>query len=273
MGKVVALANQKGGVGKTTTTMNLGIGLAKTGKKVLLVDADPQASLTISMGIRNPECLEDTLASLMQSNMEGKPPPINHGIVHHAEGVDFLPSNIELSGLELCLFNAEKRERVLRNSLEALRSSYDYILIDCAPSLGMMTINALTCADRVIIPTQPYYLAVKGLDLLLRSIARVRSQINPALQIDGILLTMVHGRTNNAREIIESLEKILGERIHIFSTRIPHSVRASEASQEGKSIYSYRKSCTVAKAYEALTKEVNNHAQRTKHRSRSDGVR
>ena len=232
MGKVVALANQKGGVGKTTTTMNLGIGLAKTGKKVLLVDADPQASLTISMGIRNPECLEDTLASLMQSNMEGKPPPINHGIVHHAEGVDFLPSNIELSGLELCLFNAEKRERVLRNSLEALRSNYDYILIDCAPSLGMMTINALTCADRVIIPTQPYYLAVKGLDLLLRSIARVRSQINPALQIDGILLTMVHGRTNNAREIIESLEKILGERIHIFSTRIPHSVRASEVNTD-----------------------------------------
>ena len=273
MGKVVALANQKGGVGKTTTTMNLGIGLAKTGKKVLLVDADPQASLTISMGIRNPECLEDTLASLMQSNMEGKPPPINHGIVHHAEGVDFLPSNIELSGLELCLFNAEKRERVLRNSLEALRSSYDYILIDCAPSLGMMTINALTCADSVIVPTQADFLSTKGLNLLFRSVANLRKNLNPKLRIDGILWTMVDRRTNFAKAIITALRESVGMNIRVFDTQIPHSVRAKECPLEGKSIFAHDKRGKVAAAYEGLTKEVMELAQRNKHRSRIDGVR
>ena len=271
--KIIAVTNQKGGVGKTTTTINLGIGLAKMGKRVLLVDADPQGSLTISLGVRNPYNLQDTLTSTMQAVMTNKPSPLPHGILHHTEGVDLLPSNIELSGMELRLFVTQNRERVLQKCLDEIRRNYDYILIDCPPSLGMMTINALVAADSIIIPTEPKFLAVKGLDLLLRSITNVRRQINPSLQIEGILLTMVDSRTKNAKAIADSLNTTLGERIRIFNTQIPHSVRAAEAAQEGKSIFAYEKSGKVAKAYEALTEEVNLYAQRTKHRPRSVGVR
>lgn len=271
--KIIAIANQKGGVGKTTTTMNLGIGLGKVGKKVLLVDGDPQSSLTISMGVHNPDSLDYTLTSHMKSIMAGHSPPLDMGIIHHREGIDLLPASIELSGIELSLFSAENRELVLSRCLNEIRRGYDYILIDCPPSLGMMTINALVSADSIIIPTEPKFLDVKGLDMLLRSVAKVRRQINPSLQIEGILLTMVDGRTNNAKAIAASLDATLGERIRIFDARIPHSVRAAEAAQEGKSIFVYDKSGKVAKAYEALTKEVNQYAQRAKHRPRTDWVR
>ncbi len=270
--RVVVIANQKGGVGKTTTTMNLGIGLANDGRKVLLVDADPQASLTISMGFRNPDELQITVATLIQSAMTGRIPSVNHGIIHHSEGVDLLPANIELSGQELRLFGARGREMMLRSCLAGLRGSYDYILIDCGPTLGMMTINALAAADSVIIPTQPNYLAVKGLDLLLRSIAQVRKHINPALEIDGILLTMVDGRTNNAKAIVASLQSTIGERINIFNARIPLSVRAAEATLAGKSIYAYDKSCKVALAYKALSKEVTQFEQQKQYRPLPDRI-
>lgn len=256
LAKVVAIANQKGGVGKTTTTMNLGIGLARNGKKVLLVDADPQASLTISMGFRNPDGLRNTLGSLMQLIMSGESPLKHQRIIRHHEGVDFIPANIELSGQELRLYGTKERECVLAECLAEYRTLYDYILIDCDPSLGMMTINALAAADGVIIPVQPDYLAVKGLDLLLRSIAKVRKLINPKLTIDGILLTMVDSRTNNANAFAASLQEAVGERIHIFTTRIPHSDRAAEAAQEGKSIYIYDQFGKVATAYESLSKEL-----------------
>ena len=271
--KVIAITNQKGGVGKTTTTVNLGVGLANMGKRVLLIDADPQGSLTVSLGIKKPDDLSVSLATVMQDVIEDRDTPDGSGIIHHEEGVDLLPSNIELSGLEVSLFNTMSRESILKGYLDTVKSKYDYVLIDCMPSLGMMTINALVAADSVLIPTQPNYLSTKGLNLLMRSVSRIKKQINPKLRIDGILLTMVDGRTNNAKSIIASLRSSIGESIRVFDTEIPHSVRAAESSLEGKSIFAHDKGGKVATAYESLTKEVMQLEQRTKNRLRTDGVR
>ena len=270
--KIIAIANQKGGVGKTTTTINLGVGLAATGKRVLLVDGDPQGSLTIAMGIPNPDALSETVGSAMLAEITDQNVSDNYGIIQHREGVDLFPGNIELSGIELMLHTAMSRESIMRSILQQHRQNYDYILIDCMPSLGLMTINSLVAADSVIIPCQPNYLSTKGLNLLLRSISRVKKQINPRLSIDGILFTIVDGRTNNARSIISAMRTTLGDHIKVFATEIPRSVRAAEASENGKSIFSYDRNGRVSQAYAELTKEVSKIAREI-HRSRSDGAR
>ena len=271
--KVIAVINQKGGVGKTTTVANLGVCLAQEGKRVLLIDADPQGSLTLNLGIKDPDGLEETIAHLLREIVEDGTVSLEMGIIHNKEGVDLLPSNIELSGLETSLVNVMSREFVLREYVSQFKDRYDYILIDCMPSLGMLSINALVAADSVIIPCQPNYLSTKGINLLLGSVLKVRRTINPKLRIDGILFTMVDGRTKNAKEIIESLRQTMGQNIRVFETEIPRSVRVAESSLMGQSVLSYDSGGKAAAAYRALTKEVTDIEERTQNRSRSDCVR
>ena len=273
--KVIALANQKGGVGKTTTAVNLGVALGYSGKKVLLIDADPQGSLTRSCKIDKPDDLEVTLSELMACEMTGEDKDyilINNAI-EHFENVDLIPSNISLSGTETALFNCMSRESVLKRTIEPLRKNYDVILIDCMPSLGMMTINALVAADSVIIPCEPSFLSVKGLDLLLHSISRIKRQINPQLQIDGVLMTMVDSRTNNARDITAALRDAMGININVFNIEIPRSVRATECPNVGESIFIHDPNGKVAEAYANLAREVIGLERKAQVRPRSYSVR
>lgn len=259
MCRVIAIANQKGGVGKSTTTSNLGIGLANKGKKVLIIDSDAQGSLTASLGYQEPDSLEETLASVMANIINDEEMPAEYGILHHEEGVDILPGNIELSGLEVSLVNVMSRERVMTQYIESIRENYDYILIDCMPSLGMITINAFASADSILIPVQAAYLPVRGLQMLIQTIGKVKRQINPQLTIEGILLTMVNDRTNYARDIIALLKENYGEKVKIFKNYIPFSTRAAETSAEGISIYQHDPKGKVAASYLSLTEEVLSH--------------
>ena len=238
---VLAVSNQKGGTGKTTTCENLGVGLAREGKKVLLVDTDPQASLTVALGYPRPDELSFTLSDAMEKVMLEQPIAPGEGLLHHPEGVDLMPANIMLSGLEVSLVNAMNREKILKQYLDTVRREYDFILLDCMPSLGMLTVNALAAADQVLIPVQAQYLSAKGLEQLLQTISKVRRQINPKLKIEG----------NN---------------IKVFSTDIPRSVRAAEISAEGRSIFKHDPKGKVAEAYRVLTKEVLSDAEKRRKR-------
>lgn len=269
---VIAVVNQKGGTGKTTTCENLGVGLALEGKRVLLVDTDPQASLTVSLGNPYPDNLSPTLSDMMGKIIMEKSIAPGEGILHHAEGVDLMPANIELSGLEVSLVNAISRETVLRQYLDTVKQNYDFILLDCMPLLGMLTVNALAAADNVLIPVQAAYLPAKGLEQLLETINKVRRQINPKLKIEGILLTMVDGRTNYSKEISNLIRESYGGKLKVYKTDIPRSVRAEEISAEGASIFQHDPKGKVAEAYRVLTKEVLSNAEkRRKHQL--EGIR
>lgn len=254
---VRAISNQKGGVGKTTVCLNLGVGLARQGKKVLLIDFDVQANLTQSMGYQTPDDIPITVSDIMRKMIEDEVFDPLEGVIEHAEGVHLIPSNIQLSGIEASLANTMNRERILKNYIDQIRPHFDTILIDCMPSLGMLTLNALTAADKVIIPIQAHFLSVKGLELLLRTVGRVRKQLNPHLSVEGILINMLDRRATFTKDIIALIREHFGSNMKVFNTEIPLSVRAVEATAEGKSIFQHDPNGKVADAFFRLTKEVN----------------
>lgn len=271
--KVIAITNQKGGVGKTTTAVNLGVGLARQGKRVLLIDMDPQGSLTLSLGFKKPDELFPIISDVMKNIIDNGELTTSFPAQKTSEGVFLMPANIELSGMEVRLVNEMSREQVLRAYVDSIKEHFDYILIDCMPSLGMLTLNALCAADKVMIPTQPEFLSAKGLEQLIGTIGRVRKRMNPGLKIDGILLTMVDTRTTFARDVSALIRQNYGRYTTVFRCHIPRSVRAAETSAEGKSIFLHDPNGKVAKAYEELTKEVLDDGKAQRRKDRADAVR
>ena len=253
---VIAIANQKGGVGKTTTAFSLGVALANNNKKVLVVDADPQANLTTYMGFYDEDNIPITLSTLIERYIDGEDIKPEESILHHKENIDLMPSNLNLSMTENSLSNAMNREYAIKNCLEDLKNQYDYIIIDCMPTLNMITTNALATANQVIVPVQSQYLSAKGMGNLLTIIGKVKRQVNKDLKVGGILLTLVDKRTKLPSTIREELEENYGNIVKLYDTQIPYAIKTAESTSKGKSIFAYDRTSKVAEAYSSFAKEV-----------------
>ena len=256
--KVIAVANQKGGVDKATTTEHLGIGLARNGKKVLLIDLDPQANLTACLGWQNVDALDHTVSDVIESSIRKETVKFEDIILHHDEGVDLVPSNISLSEYEPRLAGVFMREKILANGIEAVKDDYDYVLIDCSPTLGILTINAM-------IPVQPQYLPAIGMTQLVRTIEEVRTNMKPDLKYSRIVFTLVNMQTNIAKDTIKSVKETFGKHIKVYESYIPIATKVSESAIHGKSIYDFSSDSKASKAYEELTKEfLKDHREKKK---------
>jgi chromosome partitioning protein len=256
MAKVIAVANQKGGVGKTALASNLSVGLAMNDKKVLVIDADPQGNLTSSLGIDNADELENTLASFIEREINEDPIDPAEYILHNDEGVDLMPCNIKLAGMDYMIMNALSREHLLDAFVSSVRDEYDYILIDCSPSLGLITVNALTASDSVIIPVQCEFFALEGIAKLLNTIKIIKSKLNPGLKVEGFLLTMFDNRLRLSNQVYEEVKRHFGDLV--FNTVIARNVRLSEAPSHGVSVLDYDPSSKGAQNYTMLAKELIN---------------
>ena len=271
MPEIITVTNQKGGVGKTTTAVNLGVGLARQGKKVLLVDADPQGSLTVSLGVKNPDELETTISDLMQIVVDnGILSPQDRGILKNIEGVDLVPSNIGLSSFEVSLVNTMSRETVLRRYVNSVKKPYDYVLLDCNPSLGMLVINALSASDYVLIPVQAEYLAAEDMTELVGTVQNVKKGINHNLKIGGVFLTMAN-ETNFRKEVVSAVKENFGKHLPVLQAVIPATVRLAEISTADKSIFRHEPRGKAAEAYQTLVQEVMEIGEKQRSRSADFG--